>query len=179
MNTGHKGKAVYVGATAVSSPFSYRYATTEDQLHSAMSSPFLYNYAATEDQLHADPTVLAIFFFEKDLLPGTKMNFHFIKCSNKATFSPQSEHQIIFSSKNLPDILNHFSVKPGSIEALIIKNTIKRCEAPAIKGEEKYCATSLESMIDFSISKMGKQVQAISTEVEKETRSRNTQLELE
>ena len=98
----------------MSIPFIHHYAATEDQLRSAMSTLFSYNYAATEDQLHADPTVLAIFFFEKDLLPGTKMNFHFIKSSNKATFSPQSEHQKIFSSKNLPDILNHFSVKPGS-----------------------------------------------------------------
>ena len=133
-----------------------------------MSSPFSYDYAATEDQLRVDPAV-ALFFLEKDMLPGQKMNLHFIKNSNDATFSPQSEHQIIFSSKNLPDILNHFSVKPESLEAQIIKNTIKRCEAPAIKGEEKYCATSLESMIDFSISKLGTKVQAISTEVEKET----------
>ncbi|CBI20903.3 unnamed protein product, partial [Vitis vinifera] len=36
------------------------------------------SYAATEDQLHADPSV-ALFFMEKDMRPGTKMNLHFIK----------------------------------------------------------------------------------------------------
>ncbi|NP_001267970.1 rd22-c protein precursor [Vitis vinifera] len=149
VNTGHKGKPVYVGVTPGPSPFTYK-------------------YAATEDQLHADPSV-ALFFMEKDMRPGTKMNLHFIKNTKEATFLPQSEHPIIFSSEKLPEILKHFSVKPESVEAQIIKNTIKECEAPGTKGEEKYCATSLESMIDFSISKLGKRVQAISTEVVKET----------
>ncbi|KAM3687744.1 hypothetical protein ACB098_10G100100 [Castanea mollissima] len=62
-----------------------------------------------------------------------------------------------------------FSVKPGSMEADIIQSTIEECEKTGIKGEEKYCATSLESMVDFSTSKLGKDVQAISTEVGKET----------
>ncbi|KAL6124177.1 hypothetical protein ACLB2K_076692 [Fragaria x ananassa] len=44
--------------------------------------------------------------------------------------------------------------------------TIKECEAPAIKGEEKYCATSLESLIDFMVSKLGKNVQVYAIEAE-------------
>ncbi|XP_052111649.1 BURP domain protein RD22 [Arachis duranensis] len=39
-----------------------------------------------------------------------------------------------------------------------------------IKGEEKYCATSLESMVDFSTSKLGKNVDLVSTEISKETK---------
>ncbi|KAH7850461.1 hypothetical protein Vadar_033341 [Vaccinium darrowii] len=50
-----------------------------------------------------------------------------------------------------------------------MKKTVKLCKKPGIKGEEKYCATSLESMVDFSMSTLGKNVQAISTEVEKKT----------
>ncbi|TXG62056.1 hypothetical protein EZV62_013419 [Acer yangbiense] len=69
----------------------------------------------------------------------------------------------------MPEILNRFSVKPGSLEADIMQNTIKECEEAGIEGEEKYCATSLESMIDFSTSKLGKNVQAVSAEVEKRT----------
>ncbi|KAE8682665.1 BURP domain-containing protein 5 [Hibiscus syriacus] len=45
----------------------------------------------------------------------------------------------------------------------------KTCTPPSIQGEEKYCATSLKSMIDFSTSKLGKIDQAVSTEVEKQT----------
>ncbi|KAL4560373.1 hypothetical protein LXL04_032523 [Taraxacum kok-saghyz] len=42
---------------------------------------------------------------------------------------------------------------------------MNECEDKGIEGEEKYCATSLESMVDFSTSKLGKKVKAISTEV--------------
>ncbi|BBG95479.1 hypothetical protein Prudu_004039 [Prunus dulcis] len=60
----------------------------------------------------------------------------------------------------------HYSMKPTSEEAKTIKQTIEDCEAPGLKGEEIYCATSLESMVDFSTSKLGtRNVEAISTEV--------------
>ncbi|KAK2661166.1 hypothetical protein Ddye_007699 [Dipteronia dyeriana] len=151
VNTGHKGKPVYVGVNPG-------------------SSPFIYKYAASENQLHDDQNT-ALFFVEKDLHPGTKMNLHFTENLNKATFLPRQVAQSIpFSSNQMPEILNQFSVKPGSLEADIMQNTIKECEEAGIKGEEKYCATSLESMIDFSTSKLGKNVQAISTEVEKRAR---------
>ncbi|CAL8996831.1 unnamed protein product [Prunus brigantina] len=110
---------------------------------------------------------LAIFFFEKDMRPGATMKFQFPRSSNTATFLPRESAQSIpFSSKKLPEIFNHFSVKPTSVEAKTIKQTIEECEAPGLKGEEKYCATSLESMVDFSTSKLGtRNVEAISTEV--------------
>ncbi|BBG95490.1 BURP domain-containing protein, partial [Prunus dulcis] len=110
---------------------------------------------------------LAIFFFEKDMRPGATMKFQFPRNSNTATFLPRESAQSIpFSSNKLPEIFNHFSVKPTSEEAKTIKQTIEECEAPGLKGEEKYCATSLESMVDFSTSKLGtRNVEAISTEV--------------
>ncbi|XP_020426276.1 BURP domain protein RD22 isoform X2 [Prunus persica] len=110
---------------------------------------------------------LAIFFLEKDMRPGTTMKFQFSRNSNTATFLPRESAQSIpFSSNKLPEIFNHFSVKPTSEEAKTIKQTIEECEAPGLKGEEIYCATSLESMVDFSTSKLGtRNVEAISTEV--------------
>ncbi|CAN4076565.1 unnamed protein product [Withania somnifera] len=52
----------------------------------------------------------------------------------------------------------------------MIMKTIKMCEDPAGNGEEKYCATSLESMVDFTSSHLGtNKISAMSTEVEKET----------
>ncbi|GLT67487.1 hypothetical protein SLA2020_397930 [Shorea laevis] len=150
VNTGHKGKPVYVGVKPG-------------------PSPFVYTYAATEDQLHDNPNV-ALFFLEKNIYPGAKMNLHFTKNAGTATFLPRQVSETIpFSSNKMGEILNRFSVKPGSLEANIMEETIKECEEPSIKGEEKYCATSLESMVDFSTSKLGKNVEAISTEVGKET----------
>lgn len=150
VNTGHKGKPVYVGVKPGPNPFNYQ-------------------YAATETQLETDPNV-ALFFLEKDLYPGKTMDLHFPANPNTATLLPRQEADSIpFSSENLPEIFDQFSVKPESEEAEIIKETIKECQAPGIKGEDKYCATSLESMIDFSTSRLGKNVKAVSTEVTKET----------
>lgn len=126
-------------------------------------------YGAAEDQPHDNPNV-ALFFMEKDLKKGTKMPLHFTKSTTPTTFlSRQVVEKIPFSSEKMPEIMNYFSVKPDSKEAEIMKKTVKECEEPRIKGEEKYCATSLESMVDFSTNKLGKNIQGVSTEVDRET----------
>lgn len=61
-------------------------------------------------------------------------------------------------------------MKPESEDAEVMKNTLSECEEAGIKGEEKYCATSLESMVDFSTSKLGNKVDVVSTEAVKDTR---------
>lgn len=151
VTVGHPGKPVGVGVNV--SP-----------------QPFLYKYAATDNQLRDNPNV-ALFFLEKKMNPGSKMNLHFFKSSNgAATFLPrQVAASIPFSSNKMKEILNRFSVKPNSVEAETMKNTVKECEEPGIRGEEKFCATSLESMVDFSTSKLGKNIEAISTYTDKET----------
>ncbi|GMH12432.1 hypothetical protein Nepgr_014273 [Nepenthes gracilis] len=131
---------------------------------------FLYKYAANETQLHDNPNT-AFFFLEKDLTPGTKINFHSTKSDNRAIFLPRVVSESIpFSSEKLPEILKELSVSPGSGEAKSIEQTIRGCEAKGVAVEEKYCATSLESMVDFAVSKLGRNVEAFSTDVERETR---------
>ncbi|XP_051137541.1 BURP domain protein RD22-like [Andrographis paniculata] len=129
-------------------------------------SPFNYYYAATETQLRDDPNV-ALFFVEKDLHPGKTMNLHFSdsdQYTTEAKFLPRKVSESIpFSSNKLPEILHKFSVDPSSDEAVVIKKTIKECEDTAVNGEEKLCATSLESMVDFSTSRLGKDVEVMST----------------
>ncbi|MFS7909019.1 putative BURP domain-containing protein [Helianthus anomalus] len=51
------------------------------------------------------------------------------------------------------------------MEAKMMKQTIDICEQKGVEGEEIFCATSLESMIDFATTKLGKEVKALSTEV--------------
>ncbi|XP_010049078.2 BURP domain protein RD22 [Eucalyptus grandis] len=150
VHTGPKGKPVYVGVKPGPSPFNYIYAATETQLR--------------------DDRNVALFFMEKDLKPGTTLSLHFTKTSNSATFLPREEAKTLpFSSDKISDILDHFSVAPGSVEAEMMKDTIKECEEPGIKGEEKYCTTSLESMIDYTRTRLGNNLKAVSTEVKKET----------
>ncbi|KAK6927406.1 BURP domain, partial [Dillenia turbinata] len=150
VSTGHKGKPVYVGVKPGPAPFNYEYAATETQLHENRD--------------------VAIFFLEKDMSQGTKMNLQFTRHDLGVGLVPRPiTKSIPFSSDKLPEILNRFSVQPESEEAEIMKNTIKECEGPALKGEDKYCATSLESMVDYSTSKLGKNVEAISTEVDRQS----------
>ncbi|CAL5376243.1 unnamed protein product [Camellia sinensis] len=109
------------------------------------------------------------FFLEEDIKQGTKMKLNFtITQTNGVTFLPRQVAQMIpFSSNKFLEILNRFLIKPNSVEAEVIKETIKRCERSSFQGEQKYCATSLESMIDFCTSRFGKNIQAFSTELEK------------
>ncbi|GLT34867.1 hypothetical protein SLA2020_093590 [Shorea laevis] len=76
---------------------------------------------------------------------------------------------MLLSSSNFLDILKFFSMEPKSAGAKVMKQTIETCETTATAGEDKYCATSLESLIDQSVSSLGKNIQVLSTEVEKET----------
>ncbi|KAL4560370.1 hypothetical protein LXL04_032520 [Taraxacum kok-saghyz] len=145
VHTSHKGRPVNVG------------------VHNG-PNPFDYNYAASLDQLKDNPNV-AFFVLEKDMRQGMEMKLHFTKKHQNATFLPkQVADSIPFSSNKLPQIYNEFSIKPESSEAEFMKQTLSECEKKGIEGEEKYCATSLESMVDFSTSKLGKKVKAISTE---------------
>nr|CAD1834037.1 unnamed protein product [Ananas comosus var. bracteatus] len=112
-------------------------------------NPFLYTYAATDTQLHDDRDV-ALFFLEKDLRPGATFTLHFTKTAR-----------------------THFSIDQNSVEAEEMKNTLHECEEPAMNGEKKTCATSLESMVDFATSSLGtRRVRAISTTVHGEPQAR-------
>ncbi|GAU21084.1 hypothetical protein TSUD_10010 [Trifolium subterraneum] len=131
--------------------------------------PFIYKYAATETQLHNKSNV-TIFFLENDLHHGKILNMQFTNNNNVAKFLPKEvADSIPFSSNKMENILDKFSIKKGSNEYEIVKNTINDCEEKGIKGEVKLCVTSLESMVDFATSKLGNNVEAISTEVEKES----------
>ncbi len=96
------------------------------------------------------------FFLESDLHPGKKMKLKLAITTNEAAFLPhQVAESIPFSSNKLSEILSRFSLKEKSAEAKVIKKAIEECEEPAMEGEAKYCAKSLESLIEFSTSKLG------------------------
>ncbi|XP_073116451.1 BURP domain-containing protein 6 isoform X2 [Elaeis guineensis] len=128
-----------------------------------------YGHAAVTPSQIPDPSV-TVFFLEKDLHPGAKMTLHFIRTVAGATLLPrQAADSIPFSSAKLPEILSRLSITPYSMEAKAMKKTLQDCEEPAIEGETKYCATSVEAMVDFSTSSLGtRDVQALSTAVDRE-----------
>lgn len=116
-----------------------------------------------------DTLNLTTYFFEHDLRPAKTLNIALAKPSRDLNFLPQKiSKSIPFSTNKFPEILNYFGVQAKSEEAEMLKYTLEICENPGIKGEDKYCATSLESMIGFTVSKLGKKVRVLSTEMEKE-----------
>ncbi|XP_054794020.1 BURP domain protein RD22-like isoform X2 [Prosopis cineraria] len=130
-----------------------------------------YAYAAVSDTEFNNIPNTTLFFLEKDMKPGHRMNFQFMQTSNQSFFLPREVvKSVSFSSGNMAQILKEFDVKAGSTEAKVLKETVELCEKPGVKGEEKYCATSLESMVDFITLKLGKNVEAFSTEVNKGTK---------
>ncbi|XP_010248291.1 PREDICTED: BURP domain protein RD22-like [Nelumbo nucifera] len=116
------------------------------------------------------------YFLEESLYSGKEMTLEVSGDYTRATLlSRQVADSIPFSSNKLPDILDEFSIEPGSIQAEAIEETITACERSTEDNEEEamHCTTSLESMIDWSISKLGKNITAVGTEVDGENRHKN------
>ncbi|XVF19330.1 hypothetical protein REPUB_Repub11eG0101200 [Reevesia pubescens] len=114
-----------------------------------------------------------IYFLQKDLHAGTKVKLSLlVKPRGMRTFLPHRVAKSMpFSSDKLPEILKHYSIKAESKEANTMNETIRNCERAAIDGEDKYCATSLKSFVDLSVSRLGNNVKLLASEAGKETRS--------
>jgi hypothetical protein len=70
-------------------------------------------------------------------------------------------------TKYIPEILNYFALQVNSKEAQVIRYEIGGCDEPNMEGEEKLCATSLESLIDFSVERLGQNVRVLPTDAGK------------
>ncbi|OIT40149.1 PREDICTED: BURP domain-containing protein 3-like [Nicotiana attenuata] len=123
-------------------------------------------------QVTDDHPLKQYFLLEKDLEKGKVISFPSLLNKNEAPFLPrQFVESIPFSMEKISEILNHFSIDSGSKDAQTIEKTIKLCEEPEVEHKEKkICATSLESMVDFSLSMLGTtDILAITSEVQGET----------
>lgn len=93
------------------------------------------------------------------------MPFHFPAHDSPHFLSRAEADSIPFSLKQLPYLLKYFSFPPESFEAKTVEYALRICEADPSEGETKFCATSLESMIDFTRSffGLGTNFKAVST----------------
>lgn len=112
----------------------------------------------------------SLYFRETDLSPGKTMNLHFIKSTNPESFvSRKVVESMPFSTIMLSEIFRRYSVKPGSVEAEKISSTVNRCVGPGSIGkEDKGCATSLESMVDFTTTRLGNNIDTFTTEAKEQ-----------
>ncbi|KAG1354484.1 BURP domain-containing protein 6-like [Cocos nucifera] len=110
------------------------------------------------------------FFLENDLHDGAKFTLHFTGTgSGLSLLTRQEADSIPFTTTKLPEILARFSIEPGSHEAMAIETTLEECEEQAGYGQIKKCATSLESMLDFTTSALRtRDIDTVSTRVDKE-----------
>lgn len=101
---------------------------------------------------HMDPSE-RIFFTLHDLKIGKSLPVYFSHkdpSTSPHLLSRKEVNSIPFSSAKLPYLLEFFSFSKHSPQAKAMKYTLTECELRPIKGETKFCATSLESMLDFA-----------------------------
>lgn len=136
-----------------SSAINYAHQTN---LHDFHQIPKFHPHPSTE-MMHLDPSVM-IFFTIKDLKVGNKLQVYFPK-KNPSTsphfLSKDVADSIPFTSKDLPNLINFFSFSQDSPQTKAMEETLSHCERKPIKGETKSCATSLESLLDFTHSIFG------------------------
>ncbi|XP_076889984.1 BURP domain-containing protein BNM2C-like [Bidens hawaiensis] len=107
-----------------------------------------------------DPRVM-VFFMLQDLQVGKTMPIHFPNrhISSSQLLSKQEADKIPFSLAELPNLLRLYSFSQGSPQAEAMESTLTECEVRPIKGETKRCATSLESVHEFSRDIFGSDTQ--------------------
>jgi hypothetical protein len=104
-----------------------------------------------------DPSLM-VFFTLKDLKVGKKMQIYFPKrdpSTSPKLWSKEEAESLPFSSNQLSYLLKFFSFSTNTPQAMAMENTLKECESKPIKGEVKFCATSLESMLEFTQNVLG------------------------
>ncbi|AES73702.2 dehydration-responsive RD22-like protein [Medicago truncatula] len=104
-----------------------------------------------------DPSLM-VFFTLKDLKVGNIMQIYFPKrdpSTSPKLWSKQKAESLPFSSNQLSYLLKFFSFSQDSPQAMAMKNTLRECESKPIKGEVKLCATSFESMLEFTQNVLG------------------------
>ncbi|EXB63591.1 hypothetical protein L484_026930 [Morus notabilis] len=75
--------------------------------------------------------------------------------SSPKLLTKEEADSISFSLSQLPYILDYFSFPKNSPQAQAMEYTLAQCELEPIKGETRFCATSLGSMLDFALYVFG------------------------
>ncbi|CAJ2643481.1 unnamed protein product [Trifolium pratense] len=111
---------------------------------------------------------LMVFFTLKDLKVGKIMQIYFPKrdpSTSPKLWPKEKAESLPFSSNQLSYLLKFFSFSQGSPQAMAMEDTLRQCESKPIKGEVIFCATSLESMLEFTQNVVGSnsEVQVLTT----------------
>lgn len=103
-----------------------------------------------------------IFFKMEDLKVGKTMAIYLTNkdpSTSPHLLSREEANSIPFSSAKIAQIIDFFRFSKDSHQAKAIEYTIKQCELEPLEDELRFCATSLESMLDYASSLLGKKAQ--------------------
>ncbi|XP_047069056.1 protein RAFTIN 1B-like [Lolium rigidum] len=151
---------------AADTPFGYDYKAPstnqagERLAGAAADTPFGYDYKAPSTAMgggQAEPTKTKVFFHEESVRVGERLPFHFPPASAPALgFLPRRvADSVPFMAPALPGVLAAFGVAPGSTMASSMEATLRACETPTMAGESKFCATSLEALVERAMGVLG------------------------
>jgi len=121
-----------------------------------------------------DKSVETLFFKAVNLGPGMKMKLHFDKSKNKAAFmsSAMLDKTGMLSAFILMDMVSILTESTASKqEANILPemDTVGVCSQPSTKGKnkDKCCATDVDTMLNYTMAKLGNNLRSASLWVEK------------
>ncbi|KAD3066509.1 hypothetical protein R6Q59_019267 [Mikania micrantha] len=115
------------------------------------------NLYKKNDLSDLDPA-LNVFFHVNDLYSGKKMPVYFAVNDPSTTprlLTKEQADSIPFSLEKLAYLLKFISLHEGSPQARAMEQTLKQCELDATPGETRFCASSLESMLDSTRGILG------------------------
>nr|BAM13310.1 RAFTIN 1 [Oryza barthii] len=98
-----------------------------------------------------------VFFHEEAVRVGERLPFYFPAAATSALgFLPRRvADSIPFTAAALPAVLALFGVAPDTAEAAGMRETLRTCEWPTLAGESKFCATSLEALVEGAMAALG------------------------
>jgi len=98
-----------------------------------------------------------VFFHEEALQVGRSLPFYFppARRAPLGMLPRSATDSIPFSMRALPDILAWLGVTTGSPQAADMEKTLSMGEAPSPVGEPKFCAMSLEALLQGATKTLG------------------------
>ncbi|XP_040251268.1 protein RAFTIN 1B isoform X1 [Aegilops tauschii subsp. strangulata] len=153
------------------SPFDYMYkgpskSQAGERLGAPAGNPFGYHYKAPSSS-HAGSgastarvgkaETTTVFFHEEAVRVGKRLPFYFPLTTPAALgFLPrQVADSVPFTTAALPGVLATFGIASDSATVASMEATLRACESPTIAGESKFCATSLEALVERAMGVLG------------------------
>ncbi|KAL6646102.1 hypothetical protein ACP70R_017710 [Stipagrostis hirtigluma subsp. patula] len=145
------------------SPFNYDYKAPSERLEGGEArgdSPYHYEYKASSERHTGGgggATTTTVFFHEEAVRVGESLHFRFPPAEPAALglLPRRAADSVPFSTAALPGALALLGVPPGSAKAAAMAETLRKCETPPLAGEAKFCATSLEALVERAMAALG------------------------